>query len=392
MGRHKDTDWGVIATIAKEKGAKYHDLVSAQWALESGWGSKLTGRNNVFGLKGTGAANSSLTSTHEEEGGVMVPQKAWFLDFDSIEACIAYLIDRWYKDFRGHQGVNRASDRNAAAHMLQSEGYATDSRYAAKLITLMDKHAPAAAPAAPKQEQPVTDASPVAAASPVPLLRLRARQDTWLKKEPKEALVLGEKGRSGMGQGRVLEVEQHKELAGDAHAWVKLGHGAGSWFIWGPHWQTVADAVAPVPAAAQVDWDDFACLVTPNLTVGEVLQYDARRKPRSGGDQRRIMATARQFQAIRTAWKYPLGVTSFYRPEPINKQVGGVPGSRHVTGEAVDLYPIGRSLDAFYQWLLPRWSGALGDGRRKGFIHLDTRGNGGFVPGGGVRPFVTWDY
>jgi flagellum-specific peptidoglycan hydrolase FlgJ len=150
MGRHKDTDWGVIATIAKEKGAKYHDLVAAQWALESGWGSKLTGRNNVFGLKGTGAANSSLTATHEEEGGVMVPQKAWFLDFDSIEACIAYLVDRWYKDFRGHQGVNRASDRNAAAHMLQSEGYATDSRYAAKLITLMDKHAPAAAPAAPQ--------------------------------------------------------------------------------------------------------------------------------------------------------------------------------------------------------------------------------------------------
>jgi hypothetical protein len=55
--------------------------------------------------------------------------------------------------------------------------------------------------------------------------------------------------------------------------------------------------------AAQVDWDDFACLVTPDLTVGEVLQYDARRKPRSGGDQRRIIATARQFQAIRTAWK-----------------------------------------------------------------------------------------
>jgi hypothetical protein len=58
---------------------------------------------------------------------------------------------------------------------------------------------------------------------PRPLLRLRARQDTWLKKEPKEALELGEKGRSGMGQGRVLEVEQHKELAGDAHAWVKVG-------------------------------------------------------------------------------------------------------------------------------------------------------------------------
>ncbi len=381
----QDNSWEGIVRLAQAAGAVFPELVAAQWALEGGWGREPSGRNNYFGLKSTSPANAKLVLTQEEIKGKLEDQKALFINFPSIKASVEYLVERWYKDWQDHIGVNRNSDAAGAARDLQKQGYATDSKYAEKLIKLMqDKAGAPSGEATPAVQQAASSESK-------PVLRLRARKDTWLKKEPKDALELGEKGRSGMGQGRVLEVEQHKELAGDAHAWVKLGHGAGSWFIWGPHWQTVADAVVPVPAA-QVDWDDFACLVTPDLTVGEVLQYDARRKPRSGGDQRRIIATARQFQAIRTAWKYPLGVTSFYRPEPINKQVGGVPGSRHVTGEAMDLYPVGRSLDAFYQWLLPRWSGALGDGRRKGFVHLDTRGNGGFVPGGGVRPFVTWDY
>jgi uncharacterized protein YcbK (DUF882 family) len=85
-------------------------------------------------------------------------------------------------------------------------------------------------------------------------------------------------------------------------------------------------------------------------------------------------------------------VTSFYRPEPINSQVGGVPGSKHTTGEAFDIYPVDRSLESFYQWIRVRWTGGLGDGRPRGFIHLDTRGGGGFVPGAGVRPAAEWIY
>lgn len=87
-----------------------------------------------------------------------------------------------------------------------------------------------------------------------------------------------------------------------------------------------------------------------------------------------------------------MGVTSFYRPEPINAQVGGVPGSRHVSGEAFDIYPVDRSLESFYQWIRRRWTGGLGDGRARGFIHLDCRGGGGFVPGAGARPAAEWIY
>lgn len=144
---------------------------------------------------------------------------------------------------------------------------------------------------------------------------------------------------------------------------------------------------------ASVDWSDFGCLVTPNLTVGEILQWDKRRTPGPNASVRsKLLRTAAEFQKLRDAWGGPLGVTSFYRPEPINTQVGGVPGSRHTTGEAFDIYPVGQSLESFYQWVRARWTGGLGDGRPRGFVHLDTRGGGRFVSGAGVQPVAEWVY
>jgi hypothetical protein len=161
--------------------------------------------------------------------------------------------------------------------------------------------------------------------------------------------------------------------------------------------QAKAPAAAP-PAAlllqpGMIDWSDFDALVTPNLTVGEVLQFDRRRRPSAQSSViPRILSTAAEFQSIRQAWGRPLGMTSFYRPEPINREVGGVPGSFHVTGLAIDIYPIGMPLQALYNWLLVRWTGGFGDGRNRGFIHLDRRNGGRFVPGAGVRPAAVWTY
>jgi uncharacterized protein YcbK (DUF882 family) len=142
-----------------------------------------------------------------------------------------------------------------------------------------------------------------------------------------------------------------------------------------------------------IDWENFDALVTPNLTVGEVLQFDRRRRPSAQSSViPRILGTAAEFQSIRQAWGRPLGMTSFYRPEPINREVGGVPNSFHVTGMAIDIYPIGLPLQALYQWLKVRWTGGFGDGRDRGFIHLDRRNGGRFVPGAGARPAAVWTY
>jgi hypothetical protein len=190
------------------------------------------------------------------------------------------------------------------------------------------------------------------------------------------------------------------ELPGQAHELVELGHGAGQWHAFSPHFRRLqAKAPAAAPPAAlllqpgMIDWGNFDALVTPNLTVGEVLQFDGRRRPSAQSSViPRILGTAAEFQSIRQAWGRPLGMTSFYRPEPINREVGGVPNSFHVTGMAIDIYPIGMPLQALYQWLMVRWTGGFGDGRDRGFIHLDRRNGGRFVPGAGARPSAVWTY
>ncbi len=369
--------WEGVQQAGKDAGAKYPELVAAQWALESGYGKHPCGKNNYFGLKGSGTSKE----TEEFVNGKWITITADFIDFPDLGACIRYLVTRWYKDWDKYEGVNRAATREDAAKELVNQGYATDPSYSEKLIKLMDEQAPSTKPA-----------TPVVKADPKPILyRIKAVHVTWLKKEPVQAGELGEKEKVLVPVGRDYAVVAYTERPADGHARVELAAGAGTWFIFEPHWRKVVglgEFIKP-----EVDWSDFNCLVTPNLTVGEILQWDRSRIPGPAAAIRnRLLRTAAEFQRVREAWGSALGVTSFYRPEPVNSQVGGVPGSRHVLGEAFDLYPVDRSLESFYQWIRVRWTGGLGDGRSRGFIHLDTRGGGGFVPGAGARPAAEWLY
>jgi len=42
--------WNGIRQAAADTGAKFPEVVAAQWALESGWGKHTSGKNNYFGL------------------------------------------------------------------------------------------------------------------------------------------------------------------------------------------------------------------------------------------------------------------------------------------------------------------------------------------------------
>ena len=126
--------WEGFYAYAKEAGAKYPELVAAQWALESGYGKHLAGKNNFFGLKGKGG---TMSQTQEWVNGNWVTIRDGFLDFPTRTACVDYLIKLWYLDYKSYKGVNNASSPEAAAHMLKSEGYATDPGYVEKLIRIM---------------------------------------------------------------------------------------------------------------------------------------------------------------------------------------------------------------------------------------------------------------
>lgn len=53
---------------------------------------------------------------------------------------------------------------------------------------------------------------------------------------------------------------------------------------------------------------------------------------------RRMQNVAKQvFEPLRTQFRCPININSFYRSPAVNKAVGGVPSSQHVTGEAMDI-------------------------------------------------------
>jgi hypothetical protein len=137
------TSWFDISTTAKKFGAKYPELVAAQWALESGWGAHTSGKNNFFGIKGKGTRKE----TKEFINGKEISMVEEFKDFNSPEECVEYLVNRWYKNYESYKGVNNATSREDAARMLVQEGYATDPKYAEKVIEIMNKNS---VPSAPK--------------------------------------------------------------------------------------------------------------------------------------------------------------------------------------------------------------------------------------------------
>ncbi|MFZ9342013.1 MAG: glucosaminidase domain-containing protein [Candidatus Nanopelagicaceae bacterium] len=126
----------MIAELAKKAGAKYPELVAAQWACESGWGLHTSGKNNFFGIKGTGTKHK----TQEWDGAKFITIVDEFKDYSSPEECVTDLVDKWYKDYKDYKGVNNAPTREAAAKELVKQGYATDPQYAEKLIKLMSQN------------------------------------------------------------------------------------------------------------------------------------------------------------------------------------------------------------------------------------------------------------
>lgn len=129
-----DGSWSSVRDLAGENGAKWPQVVAAQWALESGYGKFPSGKFNFFGIKGT---PGTTKETQEFVGGKWVTIQDTFKDYTSAEACIRDLIRLWYKDYKDFKGINRAETWPEACHLLRSEGYATDPDYPTKLITII---------------------------------------------------------------------------------------------------------------------------------------------------------------------------------------------------------------------------------------------------------------
>jgi uncharacterized protein YcbK (DUF882 family) len=78
---------------------------------------------------------------------------------------------------------------------------------------------------------------------------------------------------------------------------------------------------------------------------------------------------------VRAEFGESITITSGYRSPAHNAKVGGAPTSTHCNGKGADIRPSVSSkekLDKLYL-ICEKYFEAVGDGRKKGFIHVDTR-------------------
>lgn len=134
------------AKIASQQSGIPHHLILAQAALESGWGQRqiLTRDGkpsyNIFGIKaGTdwkGATTDIMTT--EYEGGVAKKVCATFRVYGSyLEALSDYV--RLLSNNPRYAAVANAASPEQGARALQAAGYATDPKYAQKLVGMIQQ-------------------------------------------------------------------------------------------------------------------------------------------------------------------------------------------------------------------------------------------------------------
>lgn len=108
----------------------------AQWAIESEWGRKVTGKNNYFGIKARAGEPHTMCPTHEVINGKRIPVPAPFRDFDSLEAAFDYHAEL----IATHEVYAHAMSLLPNLTLFvdaMAEHYATDPHYAATVLSVI---------------------------------------------------------------------------------------------------------------------------------------------------------------------------------------------------------------------------------------------------------------
>lgn len=133
----------VAERVASQTGVPVKLLMS-QAALESGWGKReILHENgqtthNLFGIKATGGWKGKVANimTTEYQNGEYKKMQQPFRAYDSYEDSLADYA-RLISQNPRYEAVLTASTPQEAAHRVQAAGYATDPKYAQKLISIM---------------------------------------------------------------------------------------------------------------------------------------------------------------------------------------------------------------------------------------------------------------
>lgn len=128
-------------SVQKELNVPF-EVVIAQAALETGWGQKIIktaqgeSSNNLFNIKADTrwSGDKVVKETLEFEQGSMVKKKEPFRVYQSIGESINDYVKFLSSNDRYKGALEQASNVEHFLHNLQSAGYATDPKYAEKIM------------------------------------------------------------------------------------------------------------------------------------------------------------------------------------------------------------------------------------------------------------------
>jgi flagellar protein FlgJ len=138
------TLWPLAARAASQLGVA-PEVLLAQAALETGWGQKIlqdtTGRSshNLFNIKADSRWQGErvAVATLEYRDGIAERERAFFRRYDSFESSFSDYVDFIKSNGRYQDALKVASDGGAYTRELAKAGYATDPRYAEKIMSIL---------------------------------------------------------------------------------------------------------------------------------------------------------------------------------------------------------------------------------------------------------------
>lgn len=140
-------DLGRFAEQAAEKLGVNPKVILAQAALESGWGKHViqnfdgSSSFNLFGIKaGSDWQGSTATvQTLEYENGIAEKQTASFRSYASLADAFEDYVNFLTQSPRYEQALEQAADEQQYVRGLQEGGYATDPKYAEKILSILSR-------------------------------------------------------------------------------------------------------------------------------------------------------------------------------------------------------------------------------------------------------------
>ncbi|WP_439134338.1 flagellar assembly peptidoglycan hydrolase FlgJ, partial [Pseudomaricurvus sp.] len=140
----------LLARKAAEALGVHGEVLLSQAALETGWGKHLikdeSGQNsyNLFGIKADSSwqGDKAVVSTLEYRDGVPVRERASFRAYSSFAESFQDYVSFIKNNSRYQEALKAASDAVEYVKGLQQAGYATDPKYADKIIGIVEQHFP----------------------------------------------------------------------------------------------------------------------------------------------------------------------------------------------------------------------------------------------------------